>query len=119
LIDSVKNVGHIVRPYVGVRYVPLDQQVATQNNLSVSSGAWVQAADSANPGVVVGSPAAKAGIKEGDIITKVGSDLIDATHSLQSLVTKHKVGDTVTLTLLRDGKTQTLDVKLEAAPAGQ
>jgi putative serine protease PepD len=67
---------------------------------------------------VAGSPAEKAGIKEGDILTKIGNDTIDATHSLQSLVGQRKVGDRVTVTLLRDGKIQTVDVTLEAAPAG-
>lgn len=117
LVASVKSVGHIVRPYLGVRYVALTQQIATANSLSVSSGAWVKAADDATPGVVAGGPADKAGVKEGDILTKVGSSTIDATHSLQSLISTHKVGDKVTITILRDGKTQTLEVTLEAAPA--
>lgn len=119
LIASVRNAGRIVRPYLGVRYVAIDKQVATLNNLSVDNGAWVQAADDANPGVVKDSPADKAGIKEGDILTKVGSDKIDSTHSLQSLIGKHKVDEKVTITLLRDGKTQTVDVTLQAAPAGE
>ena len=119
LIASVKSAGRIVRPYLGVRYVALDKQAATENNLSVSEGAWVQAADDSNPGVLVDSPAAKAGIKEGDVITKIGNDAVNATHSLQSLIGKHKVGDKVAVTVSRKGKTQTLDVTLEAAPAGQ
>jgi serine protease Do len=119
LVASVKSAGRIVRPYLGVRYVAVDQQVATQNDLAVTNGAWVQASDDANPGVVADSPAAKAGVKEGDIITKVGGDKIDATHSLQSLITKHKVGDKITIVVLRDGKSQNLDVTLEAAPASQ
>jgi len=119
LIASVKSVGRIVRPYLGVRYLPIDQQVATQNNLSVTNGAWVQAADDQSPGVVAGSPAEKAGIKEGDIITKVGNDTINATHSLQSLVSKHKVGDKVSVSVLRDGKTLTLSVMLEEATVAQ
>ncbi|GAC1371372.1 MAG: trypsin-like peptidase domain-containing protein [Candidatus Saccharimonadales bacterium] len=118
LIASVRNDGRIIRPYLGVRYVAIDQQIATQNNLPVTNGAWVKALDDTNPGVVAGSPAEKAGIKEGDILTKIGNDAIDATHSPQSLIGQHKVGDKVTVTLLRDGKTQTLDVTLEAAPAG-
>ena len=118
LVASVKSSGKIVRPYLGVRYQAIDKQVATQNNLSVTQGAWVQAADTQNPGVVAGSPAEKAGIKDGDILTKIGSDTIDATHSLQSLIGKHKVGDKVTVGLLRDGKNQGVDVTLEAAPAG-
>lgn len=118
LIDSVKSKGRIVRPYLGVRYVALTRQVATLNNLSVNDGAWVQAAGDSNPGVVSGSPADKAGIKEGDIITKIGDDKIDATHSLQSLIGKYKTGDKIKLTVIRDGNTTTLEATLEDAPAG-
>ncbi len=118
LIASVKNDGRIVRAYLGVRYVAIDSSVAQANGLSVSAGAWVQAADDANPGVVAGSPADKAGIKEGDIITKIGNDTVNSTNSLQSLIGKHKVGDKISVTVLRDGKTQSLSVTLEAAPAG-
>jgi serine protease Do len=119
LISSVKSTGRIVRPYLGVRYVALDQSVAQANNLDVSQGAWLQASDDSNPGVLADSPAAKAGLKDGDIITKVGGVKIDSTHSLQSLVGKYKVGDKVELTVHRDGKDQTMTVTLEEAPAGQ
>ncbi|HEY2004524.1 MAG TPA: trypsin-like peptidase domain-containing protein [Candidatus Saccharimonadia bacterium] len=119
LISSVEGTGKIVRAYLGVRYVALDQQTAQANNLPVSDGAWVQAADAQNPGVISGSPADKGGVKDGDIITKVNNDKIDSTHSLQSLVGKYKPGDKVTLTVMRNGQTQTLGVTLDEAPAGQ
>lgn len=119
LIASVKEKGRIIRPYLGVRYVAVDKQVAQANSLSVTQGAWIQASDDANPGVVVGSPAAKAGLKEGDIIVKVGGDKIDSTHSLASLIGKHKVGEKTSVTVLRDGKEQAIEVTLEEAPADQ
>jgi len=119
LIASVKSTGKITRAYLGVRYVALDQQAAQANNLPVSDGAWVQAADDQNPGVLPGSPADKGGVKEGDIITKVNGDTIDSTHSLQSLIGKYKPGDKVTLTVNRGGKTMTLGVTRQEAPAGQ
>jgi serine protease Do len=118
-LASVKSTGRIVRAYLGVRYVALDPQTAQANNLPVDNGAWVQASDDQNPGVVAGSPAEKGGVKEGDIITKINGDSITSTSSLQSLVGKYKPGDKVTLTINRDGKTQTLTVTLEEAPAGQ
>jgi serine protease Do len=117
LITSVKEQGKIVRPYLGVRYVELTKELAAANNLSVSDGAWLQA-DGSNQAVVSGSPAAKAGLKEGDIITKVGGAKVTATNSLPSLLGKRKVGDKVTLTIVRDGKTQTIDVTLQSAPDG-
>jgi serine protease Do len=119
LISSVKEKGRIVRAYMGVRYVAVDKQAQAANNLGADHGAWVQAADDQNPGVIPDSPAAKAGIKEGDVITKIAGDTVDSTHSLQSLIGKHKAGDKVSVTLVRDGKEQTVEVTLGEAPAGE
>lgn len=119
LIASVKTDGRIVRPYLGVRYITVNKQIAEENGFSVNNGAWVRANGDTAPGVVAGSPAEKAGLKEGDIITKVDGTSIDATHSLQTLIGQHKVGDKVSLTVIRDGKAVTLSATLEAAPASQ
>ncbi len=117
LIDSVKASGKLQRPYIGVIYVPITNDVAQQYNLSVTRGAYVapQSVTGSNP-VVSGSPADKAGLKAGDIITKIDDTAIDQSNSLSALVNKHKVGDTVNLTLLRDGKTTTVKLTLAAAP---
>ncbi len=115
LIDSVKNSGKIVRPYLGVRYVPLTSDVVSANNLKVNDGAWLHG-DDQNPSVVDGSPAAAAGLKDGDIITKVGGTAITSTTSLQSLIASHKVGEKVPLTVVRSGKTITVTVTLAQAP---
>lgn len=115
-INSVKSQGKIVKPYLGVRYIAITPQFATSNNLNVTNGAYV-VGSAGNLAVLPDSPAAKAGLKDGDIITKVAGDAIDQTHSLSSLVNKHKVGDKISLSILRDGKEQGLDVTLEEAPA--
>jgi len=119
LVSSVENTGTIQTAYLGVRYVALDPTTAQANNLSVSQGAWVQAADSSDPGVVSGSPADKAGIKDGDVITKVGGANVNETSSLQSLVEAHKPGDKVAFTINRGGKSMTIEVTLGQTPAGQ
>ena len=115
-IDSVKTKGVVVRPYLGIRFVELTPDVATANNLTVTQGAWVQG-DANDPSIISGSPADKAGIKDGDVITKVQGTTVDSTHSLPTLVSNHKVGDKITLTVIRAGKTISVDVTLEAAPA--
>jgi serine protease Do len=119
LIDSVKSTGKLQRPYIGVVYVPLTNDLAQQYNLSVNRGAYIAPADvsgTTNP-VVPDSPADKAGLKSGDIITKIDNTAIDQSNSLSALVNKHKVGDKVTLTVLRDGKESKIDVTLGAAPS--
>ncbi len=115
MVSSVESGGKIVRPYLGVRYVPLTPDVASQNSLSVSAGAWV-VGDASSPAIISGSPAAKAGLQDGDVIVKVGSVTIDDTHSLTSLIGAYKVGDKVSLTVIRGGKTITKTVTLAQAP---
>ena len=64
--------------------------------------------------VVLGSPADKAGVKQGDIIIKLGDQNIkDATGGLASLINNLKVGQTVSVQIYRDGKTIDLPVTLQ------
>jgi serine protease Do len=117
LIKQVLSTGKFERPYLGVRYVRLTADVAKQYKLDISSGAYVApAADPSNPSVLPNSPASDAGIQEGDIITAIDGTKIDQSNSLTSLIGQHAVGDTVKLTILRDGKSITVNVKLAAMP---
>ncbi len=116
-IASVKSTGTIERPYLGVRYEPITPDVVASQNLSVSQGALV-IGDAQNAAVVPGSPADKAGLKSGDIITKVDGQVIDSNHSLTSVIANYKPGDKVTLTIIRGGKTQTVTVTLGTVPSG-
>lgn len=116
VIDSVKTQGKIVRPYLGVRYVPITPDFAQSQGLKVNEGAYVSGGQGGQA-VVPGSPADKAGVKDGDIITKVAGEKIDSQHSLSALVGKHKVGEKIQITIIRNGKEQTLDITLEQASA--
>lgn len=116
LIKSVERDGKLLRPYLGVRYVTLTDDMAFRYNLSTKRGAYIAPSTTGQPAVIPGSPAQKAGLREGDIITKVDNGTIDEKNSLISLLGKHAVGDKVTLTIVRDGKEQKVDVTLEAAP---
>lgn len=118
LINQVLKNGKFERPYLGVRYIPLANDVANAYGLSVDKGAYVAPSnDPNNPSVISGSPADKAGVQERDIITEVNGKKIDQTHSLTSLLNQHQPGDKVTLTILRDGKTQHVEVTLGTMPA--
>lgn len=90
---------------LGVTTVPVTSQNAQQYGWSVSSGAYVRS-------VVNSGAADKAGIKTGDIITKVGDTKIDSSDALVLAVRSHNPGDTVKVELNRNGETITVDATL-------
>jgi putative serine protease PepD len=80
------------------------------------------AAEAADVGVVVtqvraGAPAADAGITVGDVITSAAGTDVSTTAGLQKAIDARKPGDTVEVTLLRNGKSQTVSVRLQERPA--
>jgi 2-alkenal reductase len=109
----------LARPYMGVVYRPIDRQLADARSLPVSQGALVQAGGTQNsptPAVVAGSPADRAGIREGDIIVKVNDQAIDGDHPLDATLSEYAPGDTVTLELLRDGQSTSVQLTLGTRP---
>lgn len=113
-LDSVQKTGTIVRPFLGVRYLPLNKEIARSANLPSEKGALVyRGANPTDIPVVAGSPAEKAGIKENDIILKINNQELNENTSLVSLLQKYKPGDTIDLTILRGGQEMKIPVKLE------
>lgn len=115
LIKSVLEQGKLIRPYLGVRYVSLTDDIASQYNLSVKRGAYI-ASGGSQASIIADSPAEKAGLKGGDIIIKVNDAQIDENNSLTAVLGRYSVGDTVTLSVIREGKTQNIKATLAAAP---
>jgi len=110
------------RPYIGVRYTPVDRQVQQDQNLTVSAGALVSSVTDQTGGtqeaVVSGGPADKAGLKEGDVITKIGGKVIDAEHPLDLVLASFAPGQTVDLEVVRGRQTLTLAITLGTRPSG-
>ncbi|HUP55442.1 MAG TPA: trypsin-like peptidase domain-containing protein, partial [Methylomirabilota bacterium] len=110
----------LARPYMGIVYRALDVQYAKDNNLPVSAGALIIPGGPQNaptPAVIPGGPAATAGFKEGDILVKVNGQPIDVDHPLDATLSEFAPGDTISVEVLREGKTQTLSVTLGTRPA--
>lgn len=111
-LEQVQTTGKITYPFLGVRYVLVSDEVKQEKNLSVDYGALVLSGDSGEPAVESGSAAAKAGIKEGDIVLEFAGQKITVDNPLSQLILNYKPGDTVSVKILRDGKEQTLNVVL-------
>lgn len=113
-IDSVRKTGEIIRPYLGVRYIPVTKTLQQLNKLTVDYGALVTRGATADElAVLPGSPADKAGIQENDIILDVNGDRIDQNSSLTDRLSKYHVGDEISLKILRKGEQITVKVTLE------
>ncbi len=117
LIRNVSKNGKLERPYLGVVYVSLTDTIAKEFNLSVKRGAYIPKSDDYGRDTVVNDgPADKAGIREGDVITKVDGKDVNERNSLGSLLGQYEPGDKVTLTVNRDGKNQSITVTLGTMP---
>ncbi|MSR76446.1 MAG: PDZ domain-containing protein [Candidatus Ryanbacteria bacterium] len=110
-ISDVEKFGRISYPFLGVRYIMLDGDIAKERKLSISEGALV-ASDDGSPAVTAGSPADISGIKTGDIILEFGGDKPSVGTPLAELIQKHKVGETISIKFIRDGKEQTVQLAL-------
>ena len=118
IIEQVLAGKDIERPWIGIRYTDLDAQIAADNSLSVQTGAWIHVdQQSGVVAVVAGSPAKDAGLQDGDIISALDGQTVDRQHPLDLLLLQHNPGDTVTLSVLRDGATISVDLTLGTRPA--
>lgn len=114
---SVQEHGEIVRPFVGIRYIQIDERVADANNLDIDYGILIIRGDTREElAVIPGSAADKAGLVENDIILKVNGKKLDGSQSFASMIRNFDIGDTITLTLLHDGEENEVQITLEEAP---
>ncbi len=110
LNNIIKN-NKAERAYIGVSYTTITAEVAKQYKLSVNHGAYVRSSNGGSA-VVKNGPADKAGLKDGDIITKVGNVEVGRAGSVSTLVGEFMSGDTVTFTILRNGEEKTINITL-------
>ncbi len=111
MLSQLVEGGKAERAYVGVYSVDITPDYAKENNLPVTTGTYIYSSQ-AYSAILSGSPAAKAGLHDKDIITAINGVKIGAAGSLSTLIGEYKPGDIVSLTVIRDGKEMGIKVEL-------
>jgi len=111
-IEQVAKNNKIVYPFLGVRYLLVNETVKKKYDLSVDYGALVLKSTKGESAVTAGSAAEKAGIKEKDVILSINGEKITTDNSMAKLIKKFNPGDKITLRILRSDKEQNIEVTL-------
>ena len=115
-INTVKRIvsdliadGRVARPYLGVTVRMVTPQLRADLALAVDRGAWIEE-------VIPGSPAARAGLRHGDVILSIDGVPVDEDHPFLNVLARRRIGQTVTLRVNRVGEELTFVVTLEQTP---
>ncbi len=115
MIDDYKKYGKVKVPFIGVRYTVIVPGSEQSKQYGVDNGALI-IGDAQSPAIIPNSPAAKSGIKTGDIITKINDKKLSLKQQLADVVAQYKIGDKIELSVIRDGKEEKLSLTLEERP---
>jgi serine protease Do len=108
VLEGVLQTGKISRAYLGLSYLSITSDVVRQFNLTAKSGAYVYASN--GNAIASGSPADKAGLKSGDVITKIDNYIVGTDGGLSSITGLYRPGDNATITYVRSGSTHTVQI---------
>ena len=105
--DQLKNHNKVLRPYIGISGINLDESTAKKYNLTV--GVYVKTVQNF-------SPAEKAGLQAGDVIVKADDKDITTMDELNDIKNSHQIGDTIKLKINRNGDEKEITLTLEETP---
>ncbi len=108
-VAALISKGSVTRAYLGVETQALTPAIASQLGVNVQVGIWVRQ-------VLAGTSAGRAGLKQGDILVKVGGLLVRSDAEFRRALWRFNPGDTVVIEFLRDGKLRTVNVTLGERP---
>lgn len=111
-LSQFKKFGKIVYPFLGVRYVIIDEDLQQKKNLPVNYGALISSGEKGEPAIIPNSPAERIGLKEGDIILEFNGEKITSQNPLARIISKYDPGDKVTLKVRRNHQEKIFEVIL-------
>ncbi len=113
MVKDIMTNGYVTnKAYIGITPQTMNAQMAQQFRYDVTQGVFVCSVEE-------GSAAEKAGLKMGDVITKIDDKTITSYEDLVAVKKSYSAGDTATFTIYREGKTQTVELTFDAAPQTQ
>jgi serine protease Do len=110
IVESLIAEGKVVRPWLGVEATTVTSTIQHYYNLAVSAGALITS-------ITNGGPADKAGLRAGDIITKIDDEDISTTRDLVSAIGSYQIGDQVEIVYYRGSVQKVTDATLEESPS--
>ncbi len=117
VIEDVKEHGRILRPWLGVRYVQLTEEIIESNNLEIDHGALIVSGQRIEDlAVMPGSPADKAGLEANNIILEVNGEKITQDRPLAETLGQYNPGDKVNLKIYSKGEKTNIEVELGERP---
>jgi len=111
-IEQVKETGKIVYPFLGIRYIVVNEQIKEERGLSVDHGALIIRSEAGELAISPGSAAEKAGLKEGDIVLEFNEEKITVENSLAKIILEYSPKDSIRLKVLSEGMEKTINVVL-------
>ena len=112
ILDELAKQGRVIRPYVGATLIDKDIAARYGFDVDVRGGLFIMK-------VVAGGPLANAGVRSGDIITSFEGQKVTKVAELRAKIAEHKVGDTVSVVILRGDADETKSVTLQEYPREQ
>ena len=109
ITDIIENGQVTGKAYLAIKAGTMTEQMAAQYNIGISEGVFVYSTESGGAGE-------RAGLQLGDVITKVNDTAITSMTDLSAAKKNYKAGDTVTLTVYRNGEYITLDLTFDEQP---
>ena len=103
------KIAHPAIPWIGVTMLPINNELASYLKIKFRNGVYVE-------GVMPNSPAARGGLRAGDVIKEINHKILESPAALSKAIKELNVGETVTLLVWRDGKFTTIRVKLAERP---
>lgn len=103
-VEQMKETGEIIYPFLGVRYVEINEFLQKEEDLPVDYGALILSGSNGEEPIVPDSAADQAGIKEGDIILELNNQKITSENTLGEEIMKYSPGEEINLKVLRNGE---------------